>query len=263
MPITINGTTGIAGVDGSAGTPSVQGSDTNTGMFFPAADTIAFAEGGVEALRINSSAQVEFQDGTASLPAVANSGDLNTGIYFPEADGVSVATAGSERFRFGPLGQIGIGGATYGTSGQVLTSGGSGAAPSWAAPASMVLLGTLTTTSGASQSLTGLTLTSYKQVVFVFNGVSHNDASAQSYLVGTSTADDVAISATFTNTATVNGMVWVDLGNSIFASSLSNATNAATVRTGSTPLTTASTSISVAPAAGSFDAGSIRVYGVS
>jgi hypothetical protein len=37
----------------------------------------------------------------------------------------------TERFRFGPAGQLGIGGATYGTSGQVLTSGGASAAPSW------------------------------------------------------------------------------------------------------------------------------------
>jgi hypothetical protein len=37
----------------------------------------------------------------------------------------------AERFRIGSAGQLGIGGATYGTSGQVLTSGGSGAAPSW------------------------------------------------------------------------------------------------------------------------------------
>lgn len=55
MPITINGTTGLAGVDGSAGTPAVQGADTNTGIFFPAADTIAFSEGGAEAMRIDSS----------------------------------------------------------------------------------------------------------------------------------------------------------------------------------------------------------------
>jgi hypothetical protein len=41
---------------GSAGAPSITNSgDTNTGMFFPAADTIAFAEGGAEAMRINSS----------------------------------------------------------------------------------------------------------------------------------------------------------------------------------------------------------------
>ena len=39
----------------------------------------------------------------------------------------------SEKFRLGTAGQLGIGGATYGSSGQVLTSGGSGAAPSWAA----------------------------------------------------------------------------------------------------------------------------------
>ena len=55
MPVTINGTSGIVGPDGSASTPAIQGSDTNTGMFFPAADTIAFAEGGAEVARFNSS----------------------------------------------------------------------------------------------------------------------------------------------------------------------------------------------------------------
>jgi len=44
------------------------------------------------------------------------------------------ASAGSttERLRVGSGGQLGIGGANYGSSGQVLTSGGSGAAPAWA-----------------------------------------------------------------------------------------------------------------------------------
>lgn len=55
MPVTINGTTGVIGPDGSASTPSYQGSDNNTGIFFPAADTIAFAEGGAEVARFNSS----------------------------------------------------------------------------------------------------------------------------------------------------------------------------------------------------------------
>jgi len=55
MTITINGTTGIAGVDGSASTPAVQGADTNTGIFFPAADTIGFSEGGAEVARFDSS----------------------------------------------------------------------------------------------------------------------------------------------------------------------------------------------------------------
>jgi len=37
----------------------------------------------------------------------------------------------TEYFRLGTSGQIGLSGANYGTAGQVLTSGGSGAAPSW------------------------------------------------------------------------------------------------------------------------------------
>ena len=43
---------------------------------------------------------------------------------------------GSERFRFGRHGQLGIAGANYGSSGQVLTSQGSGSAPQWATPSS-------------------------------------------------------------------------------------------------------------------------------
>jgi hypothetical protein len=41
---------------GAAGTPSITTTgDTNTGLFFPAADTIAFAEGGAESMRLDSS----------------------------------------------------------------------------------------------------------------------------------------------------------------------------------------------------------------
>ena len=58
MTIVINGTTGISGVDGSAGTPAVQGTDTNTGEFFPAADTVAWATGGNERMRVDSSGNV-------------------------------------------------------------------------------------------------------------------------------------------------------------------------------------------------------------
>jgi hypothetical protein len=44
---------------GTASTPAISPTgDLNTGIFFPAADTIAFAEGGAEAMRINSSGNV-------------------------------------------------------------------------------------------------------------------------------------------------------------------------------------------------------------
>ena len=49
--------TGVTTVQaGTAALPAITTTgDTNTGIFFPAADTIAFAEGGVEAMRIDSS----------------------------------------------------------------------------------------------------------------------------------------------------------------------------------------------------------------
>ena len=44
---------------GTASVPSIYSTgDTNTGIFFPAADTIAFTEGGTEAMRIDSSGNV-------------------------------------------------------------------------------------------------------------------------------------------------------------------------------------------------------------
>ena len=75
--------------------------------------------------------------GTDTVGAAKETGD----IYVAPADNNYVGsnmlfyTRGSdavaERLRVGELGQIGIGGANYGTAGQVLTSNGSGSAPSW------------------------------------------------------------------------------------------------------------------------------------
>ena len=46
---------------------------------------------------------------------------------------VKMTTEGGERVRIGPAGQIGLGGANYGSSGQVITSAGTGSAPTWSA----------------------------------------------------------------------------------------------------------------------------------
>ncbi len=54
MSLILNGTNGLSDVDGTAATPAIRGTDANTGIFFPAADTIAFSEGGVESMRIDS-----------------------------------------------------------------------------------------------------------------------------------------------------------------------------------------------------------------
>ena len=61
---------------------------------------------------------------------IVHTDDTNTAIRFPEVDAVTIETNGSERFRINSSGAWGIG-AAYGSSGQVLTSGGSGSSPSW------------------------------------------------------------------------------------------------------------------------------------
>jgi hypothetical protein len=57
--LTPKGTGGIVLGAGAVGTPALTTSgDLNTGIYFPAADTIAFTEGGAEAMRIDSSGNV-------------------------------------------------------------------------------------------------------------------------------------------------------------------------------------------------------------
>ena len=64
--------------------------------------------------------------------------DITAGAITASGDGINAAsnlilnTVGSERLRIASAGQIGIGGANYGTSGQVMTSQGASAAPQWA-----------------------------------------------------------------------------------------------------------------------------------
>ena len=61
--------TGVTTVQaGTAAAPSITTTgDTNTGIFFPAADTIAFSEGGAEAMRIDSSGNLLFNSGYGSV----------------------------------------------------------------------------------------------------------------------------------------------------------------------------------------------------
>lgn len=234
---------------GSADAPAITKSDDlNTGIFFPSADTIAFAEGGLEAVRINSNGNfgintispeeklhvigaitaggqaaanktsagtfdfystdnatrilswgssgvggaVSFWtgnggSGTTEKMRLDASGNLAIGItsaasklhVYGGASGVDTrATIGnaatalqlgvdtsnnafiatntanviqfyvnsSEKMRIDASGAIGLSGANYGTSGQVLTSNGSGSAPTWTTTGDVTLTGTQTLT---------------------------------------------------------------------------------------------------------------------
>lgn len=79
--------------------------------------------------------------GTAADTDKITEGDTEAEVVDTGSDGhFKVTTDGSERVRIGPLGQIGIAGANYGTSGQVLTSGGASAAVSWADASGVVVV---------------------------------------------------------------------------------------------------------------------------
>ena len=80
MAVTINGTTGISGVDGSAATPALQGGDTNTGIVF-GTDTVGVVTGGVQRTTVDSSGRLLVGVGSAN----ANGGvlQLSGGITFP------------------------------------------------------------------------------------------------------------------------------------------------------------------------------------
>ena len=67
MAVVIDGTTGISGVDGSAGIPAVQGTDTNTGIYYSAADTVDVATGGVQRGQFDSSGNFKFNSGYGSV----------------------------------------------------------------------------------------------------------------------------------------------------------------------------------------------------
>jgi hypothetical protein len=82
MSLILDGTNGLSDVDGSAATPAIRGTDTNTGIFFPAADTIAFSEGGTEVARFDSSGNLGV--GTTSPNGrlhVQNSAGTHTQIW--------------------------------------------------------------------------------------------------------------------------------------------------------------------------------------
>lgn len=81
---------------GSASAPAIYPTgDTNTGIFFPAADTIAFTEGGAEAARFDSSGNALFGTTTnANNSRIVSNGVVQSttgGFRFP--DGTTQTTA--------------------------------------------------------------------------------------------------------------------------------------------------------------------------
>ena len=101
-------------------------------------------------------------------------------IFFGDTVGFGTTCAfrvnGAERLRIGSAGQIGVAGANYGTSGQVLTSQGSGSAVQWATPSSgsMTLLHTMNINMGANTVSQSLNLTGYIKLIGLVTSLSRS-----------------------------------------------------------------------------------------
>lgn len=119
-------------IAGTAATPAIAPTgDSNTGIFFPAADTIAFGEGGTEVMRINSSGNVGigidtpnsklhlYQNNTnpqyitisnaTSTYLIGNDASGNFTHYTNQAKGYNWATSGTTKMVITDTGNVGIG----------------------------------------------------------------------------------------------------------------------------------------------------------
>lgn len=124
--------------------------------------------------------------------------------------------------------------------------------------ANVALLGTLVTTSGTTQTLSGLNLTTYPTLYISVDNVSHNSGTTQGLQLGTASVQ----TTNRTGTNLLSGPIFAYFGSGWSVGAIEGTATSFSVRMGATGYTTATTSISFTWSAGAaFDSGTIRVYG--
>jgi hypothetical protein len=85
MPLYLNGTDGVYGVNGTNATPAVRGSDTTGNGIFYGTDTVSVATNGTTAVTVDSSQRVGIGNtapaSTLAIGASAGSGGYDGGVY--------------------------------------------------------------------------------------------------------------------------------------------------------------------------------------
>ena len=156
-----------------------------------------------------------------------------------------------------------------GTSGNLLTSNGTTWTSAAPTASSLTLLATITTTSGSSQTSSTIDLTGYKQVQFIFNKLSASGTSAYLRLVDPNATNlQVAQFSTSSNSNSLVGIMTLDLGTGVYSSTAFRGVSSTTDGGEAQPFggvsthSTSTTAFTFNISGGSFDAGSILVYGV-
>ena len=191
--------------------------------------------------------------GTGTLTVAAPNTNTDRTLTLPDVTTTLVGTDASQTLTNKSIAASQLTGALPAIDGSALTGIVTGG---------MTLLGTLTTTSGSTVTLSGLTLTSYKQLTIVVNGVSP------------STTASIRTNGNDITGSTVASYRQWGIGNIYFGTifgmhtygeiTIASDPNivSAVTNTFVHGLTTSSTSISFSVSAGTFDAGSILIYGV-
>ena len=125
MAIVISGVNNNDKITASDGTIDLLSGVNYTGILTAPAFT---ATGNITAGHINIGSNIQLGNAGVAT-ATTFVGNLTGNVN--ATSNLLLQIGGSEKFRVGSSGQLGIGGANYGTSGQVLSSGGSGSAATW------------------------------------------------------------------------------------------------------------------------------------
>jgi len=97
MTVIIDGTNGVQSVSGSATLASITNiNDTNTGIFFPASETIALATSGSERLRVDSAGNM----GLGVTPSASWRTDATLAVLEVKSAGSAIWNAGARNFNF-------------------------------------------------------------------------------------------------------------------------------------------------------------------
>ena len=107
-------------------------------------------------------------------------------IHVPSSNVLTLGTNSNERIRINSNGAIGLGGATYGSSGQVLTSAGSGSIPTWT-----TISGTTINTNADNRIITGsgTANTLNGEANFTYNGTQVDIAGTTDGVLNLDTTD--------------------------------------------------------------------------
>ena len=102
MSISINGSTGISGVNGSAAAPAIKGEDGDSGIFF-GTNEAAITTGGTQRLTIDSTGAATFSS-TVKTSKIENANTTNGGVEIDsdghvQVDGLQLPTDGSFGYR--------------------------------------------------------------------------------------------------------------------------------------------------------------------